>query len=131
PPLAFGTVLPGGGAPVDEWGRLSFRRGFARLLDQPVIGRETARGIGGGRIPGEKKGLAATAPEVELAAVAAPARLGHPAEAAEGREARGVAPDLLERTLSHRVEVKPGKGVGRVARQDEAVGADHDESPPP
>ena len=47
-------------------------------------GREAARGIGGARVARQREGLAAAAAEVDVAPVAALARLGHPRFAAEG-----------------------------------------------
>ena|SRR5215469_1726875 len=62
--------------------------------DPHMIGREVAHRIGCAGIAGERKGLAATAAEVELPTRAACARLLHPCRAAEGVESRRVCPDM-------------------------------------
>src|ERR1700761_3932960 len=58
-----------------------------------VIGGELADRVGPRRVAGELERLAAAAAEVELAAVAAPAGIGHPVRAPEGLEDRGLVPD--------------------------------------
>jgi hypothetical protein len=61
-------------------------RGSHRFGHDPVVGREVADRIRAGGIAGERKCLAAAAAEVDLAAVAAPARFGHPVCAAKALE---------------------------------------------
>src|SRR5580765_3405021 len=92
------------GRSVEERCRPLRGSGLSRRFDEPVVGREMTGGIGGRGIPCEMKGLAAAAAEIDLAPLAAPARLGHPALAAERVEARRVEPDLAERPVLHRVE---------------------------
>ena len=60
-----------------------------------------ADGIGGARLARNQEGLAATAAEVLLAALATFARLPHPARAAKRRKRRRHAPDIAKRVLSY------------------------------
>ena len=60
-----------------------------------------ADGTGGARLARNQEGLAATAAEVLLAALATFARLPHPARAAKRRKRRRHAPDIAKRVLSY------------------------------
>src|SRR4051794_18052456 len=88
-----------------------------RLGHEPVVGSEVADRVGPGGVAGELERLAPAAAEVELAAVAAPARFGHPVRAAEGPEQRRLVPDPGQRVLAH---ARPGQRqvLRRRARQD-------------
>src|SRR5919199_45692 len=90
-------AAPGGGvSPRDQHvrtGRRPLVGGGHRLGHQPVVGREVADRVGAGGVAGELEGLAPAAAEVELAAVAAAAGLGHPVGPAEALEQRGPLPD--------------------------------------
>jgi len=134
PPHPLGTRGRAGKAPVDEWSRLCLRRGFrAAFSIRPVIGRETADGIRGRRIPGEKKGLAATAPR-SRARGRSQLRHGSGIQARprKAEKPRGVAPDLLERTPLSPSRSEARGGYGRRGHgKTRPSGADHDESPPP
>src|SRR5437879_5661434 len=68
----------------------------ASAFDEPVLRRERAGGIGGGRVAGEVKGLTATAAEIDRAPIAALARFGHPGFTAERVEGARMVPDVLE-----------------------------------
>src|ERR1700690_1897948 len=85
--------------------------------DLVVARRKMADRVGGGGIAGERKGLAAAAAEVDVAAGAALARFFHPGRAAEGIEGRRILPDVGERMLAHRPEFEAGDRLGGMARQ--------------
>src|SRR5580704_9580267 len=93
--------------------------------------RKMADRIGGGGVAGERKGLAAAAAEIDVAAVAALARLLHPRRAAEGVEGRRILPDIGERMFAYRPEFKPGDRLGGVARQHFAGGRHVERAPTP
>src|SRR2546427_6391225 len=76
------------------------RRLAAGGLDELVIGRERASGIGRGGVSRQVEGLAAAPAEVDRSPLAAPARLRHPGLAAEGRKAGRGGPQLLDGTLA-------------------------------
>src|SRR5690242_5882743 len=61
--------------------------------------RQRAGRIGVAGIAGQRKGLAAAAAEIDLAELAAFARLGHPAGAAIAVEGLGVLPDPGDRMV--------------------------------
>src|SRR5262245_51899970 len=112
---------------IDEGAGLAARGFRPRLLDQAVVRRQMAHGLGDGGIAGEVKRLTAAATEGDRAPVAAPAGLEHPALAAECLKTRGVAPDVAERTLRHRVEREAGQRVRGMTRKHEPVRTHHDE----
>src|SRR6202035_1349143 len=72
--------------------------------DLVVARRKMADRIGGGGVAGERKGLAAAAAEIDVAAGAALARFFHPRCAAESVERRRILPDVGQRMISHRPE---------------------------
>src|SRR5438105_7364686 len=76
-------------------------QGFlARDLDQPVVRRERAGGIGDPCVAGQVVGLATAAAEVDRAPVAATAWIGHPALAPERVHPLRVVPQIAERTFA-------------------------------
>jgi hypothetical protein len=64
--------------------QLDERRGAMRFLDEMMIGREPARGIGPRGIARQVKRLAAAPAEILSAPLAAATGLGHPSFASEG-----------------------------------------------
>src|SRR3954453_11588770 len=86
--------------------------GAHRLGHQPVVGGEVADRVGPGGVAGERERLAPAAAEVELAAVAAAARLRHPVGAAEAPEQRRLVPDPGQGVLAH-----AGPGQRQVLRR--------------
>jgi hypothetical protein len=69
--------------------RLGARRvvgGLYRIDNDRVVGREMADRVGAGRVPGQVERLATAPAEVDFAALAAAARVCHPAGAAEALE---------------------------------------------
>jgi hypothetical protein len=60
--------------------------GLYRRGDEAVVGREVTDGIGSGRVACQLECLAAASAEIDLAAIAAPAWVGHPACSAEALE---------------------------------------------
>src|SRR5215510_14781896 len=96
---------PTGEIAIDE--AVLFGRGFAfgLLEDRLMQRRERAGRIGIAGIARQRKGLAAAAAEIDLAEVAALARLRHPARAAVAIKGFGVLPDPGDRMiLSYRLE---------------------------
>src|SRR5215475_5128856 len=92
---------------------------LSALEDFLVQRRERAGWIGVAGIAGQRKGLAAAAPEIDLPELAAFARLRHPAGAAIAIKRLRVLPDPGDRMVRpHRQEFKPGDALRRVARQD-------------
>src|SRR3984957_19792890 len=82
--------------------------------DLVVARRKMTDRIGGGSVAGQRKGLAAAAAEIDVAAGAALARFFHPRRAAEGIESRRILPDIGERMLSHRPEFETWDRLGGV-----------------
>ena len=60
--------------------------GLYRRVDEAVVGREVTDGIGSGGVAGQLECLAAASAEIDLAAIAAPAWIGHPVCSAEALE---------------------------------------------
>src|SRR3954467_10429781 len=88
-----------GGEPV---GRSSYLVGRPHpFTPDRVVRRQMADRIGAGGIAGEQERLAAAPAEVDLAAVTASARLGHPGRPPETLEGRRLGPDLCQRVLTH------------------------------
>src|SRR5690606_31849025 len=87
---------------------------------------------GRARVARQREGLASAAAEVDRAAVAAPAGLGHPRLSAEREETLRGGPDVAEGPVADALEAKVRDARGRVARQDEPVRRQVDEpaSPP-
>src|SRR6266516_184354 len=71
-----------------------------RCCDKPVVGGEVADGVGSGRVARQLKCLAAASAEIDLAAVAAPAWVRHPACSAEALEEGGPLPDPCQGVLA-------------------------------
>src|SRR5207244_12528398 len=95
--------------------------GFAlRLLENLLmLRRQRAGRIGVAGIPGQCKGLAAAAAEIDLPELAAFARLRHPGGAAIAVEGFRVLPDPGNRMVrSHRLELETGNAFRGMARQD-------------
>src|SRR5258708_21151507 len=94
--------------------------------------RQRAGGVGIAGVPGERKGLATAAAEIDLAELAALARLLHPAGAAIAVEGFRVLPDPGDRMVgAHRFEFEPGDGLRRMAGQNLAGRRDIEELPAP
>src|SRR6266436_7858367 len=94
------------------------------LLHHMVMRREVADRIGGAGIAGECEGLAAAAAEIDVAALAALARLRQETGAPEGVERGVVFPDLAQRMVFHGPEFEARDRLGRMARQN-AAGRGH------
>src|SRR5438552_1592559 len=90
-----------------------------------------ANRIGGAGIAGKEERLAAAAAEVQLAALTAPARLGHPVSAAEALEYRRGKPDIRQRGLSNVGKLQARNLPRRLTGQDGAIGRDRQEHPAP
>src|SRR5438067_11116567 len=76
-------------------------QGFlARDLDQPVVRRERAGGIGDPGVARQVVGLAAAAAEIDRPPVAATAWIGHPALAPERVHSLRPVPRIAERTFA-------------------------------
>ena len=95
---------------------------------QPGFG---AGRIGGGRIPGDREGLAATSAPIHLPLLAGAAGLRHPVGTAEAVESSGMQPDIAQPSLAHVVEHKPWDGLGGVTGESLARGRDVDEAAAP
>src|SRR5436305_12574300 len=95
--------------------------------------REPADRIRGGRIAREQQRLAATAAPIELlpSQRARPARLLHPVRPPKAREGVGLAPNPLERMLTHVGELEPWDRRRGLARQHISVRSDHHRRPAP
>src|SRR5579864_6046347 len=91
--------------PIDVCRILADRRLF---LDQMMERREMAHGVGRAGIARECEGLAAAAAEIEVAPVAALARLGQKRGAAKCVEGRIVLPDVAQRMVLDRPEFEAG-----------------------
>src|SRR5215467_12337303 len=78
---------------------------------------ELTHRIGRARIAGERKSLAAAAAEIDLAPLAALARLRQKIGAAERREGGRGNPDLLQRMVAHRPELESRDALGGVTGQ--------------
>src|SRR5215468_8519227 len=90
------------------------------LLDHMMVWREMTDRIGGAGVAGEGEGLAAAAAEIDLTALAAPARLGQEIGPAEGIEGGVVLPNLAQRMVFHRPEFETRDRFRRMARQHAA-----------
>src|SRR5215210_1319804 len=66
-----------------------------------MVGREVADRICARGIAGELKRLAAAAAEIDLASIAAPARVRHPLRSPEALEEGRLLPDPGQRALAH------------------------------
>src|SRR6266436_8151103 len=89
-----------------------------------MVRREMADRIGGAGVAGEREGLAAAAAEIDVAALAALARLRQEARAPEGIEGGVMFPDLAQRMVFHRPEFEARDRLGGMARQH-AAGRGH------
>src|SRR5882757_9962168 len=102
------------------------------LEDLLVQRRQRAGRIGIAGIAGQRKGLAATAAEIDFPELAALARLGHPAGAAIAVERLGILPDPGNRMIgAYGFEFEPGDAFSGVAGQDLAGGRNVEELPAP
>src|ERR1700681_1594274 len=86
------------------------------LLHQMMLRREVADRIGGVGGACERKSLAAPAAEIDVAALAALARLGQEAGAAECIEGGILLPDLTQRMVLDGPEFEARDRLGGVAR---------------
>src|SRR5437588_11182928 len=96
-----------------------------------MMGRELTHRIGRARIARECEGLATATAEIDLAPLAASARLGQEVGPAERIEGRRRGPDIDERMLAHRPELEPGYAFRRVAGQHPPGGRDIEGAPAP
>src|SRR5438309_4249165 len=95
--------------------------GFALGLPENllVLRRQRTGGIGVAGIPGQRKGLAAAAAEIDFPELAALAWLRHPGGAAIAVEGFRVLPDPGNRVVrSHRLELETGNAFRGMAGQD-------------
>src|SRR6202012_1309647 len=83
-----------------RWGNRAVGRSHGGGHDLVIRGQLADR-VGPGRVAGQLERLTAAAAEVELAAVTAPAGVGHPVRAPEGLEDRGLLPDPGQGVLAH------------------------------
>src|SRR5690606_11025386 len=95
------------------------------------MGGTRAYGIRVPRVSREEKGLAAAASEVKRALGAGPARILHPALAAEGLEPRRTRPDLGEATRVDAPEFEPFDARGGVSGEHCPVRREDDDAPCP
>src|SRR5262249_29834522 len=114
-------------APVDER-----RRGLGGLAlrdrdERRVPHGLAARRIGRRSVAGDGEGLAAATAEVDLAPLAATARLDHPIRAAELLECLAVQPDLRQRLFAHVVENEARDRLRGMTGQHLAGGRDVDD----
>src|ERR1051325_2395455 len=87
------TCRSGARPPVAEGNELRSRL-LARELDDRVARRQRTDGIGRGGVAGGVECLAAAAAEIDRALLAGPARIGHPALAAERVHPVRVVPQI-------------------------------------
>src|SRR5215470_15427423 len=73
----------------------------SKLDHAVVMRRQVTHRIGRPRVAGDGKGLTAAAAEIDVAPLAARARLRQPVGAAERVEGRRVLPDLGQRMIAH------------------------------
>src|SRR5689334_295838 len=105
---------------------------FGLMEDLFVQRREGAGRIGISRIARQRKGLTAAAAEIDLAEIAALARLRHPAGAAIAVEGFRVLPDPGDGMIgTNRLELQARDALRRVARQDFSGRRDVEELPAP
>jgi len=97
------------------------------VLDAAVMRGLCAHRVGLGRIAGEQVGLTAATAVIDMALVAAAARLAHPAVAAKCVERVAVVPDLLQRALAHVRQREPRQRTRGMTRQRGAVRCDAEE----
>src|SRR5882757_2607184 len=84
---------------IDEFRRRALRL-VQRGLDHAVVRRQRAHRIGAAGIAGQQKGLTAATTPIDLAPVAAAARLGHPVGAAISIEGLRAVPDVGESAVT-------------------------------
>src|SRR5438132_2737781 len=107
------------------------RRLAAGGLDELVIGRERASGIGRGGVSRQEEGLAAAPAEIDRSLLAAPARLRHPGLAAKGHQAGRGRPQLFDGTLANVPEGKSGQRVREQTGEKQPIGRDDHEAAAP
>lgn len=76
------------------------------------MGRQAAHRIGGGRIASEKRSLATTTPEIDMAFGAFTARQWHPGLTSETVEAGRLMPNGFEGLLPDIFKLKVGNSGG-------------------
>src|SRR5690348_14624121 len=111
--------------PEDKWLPGRPRVGIGgphRCGDKPVVGGEVTDRVGSGSVAGQLECLAATSAEIDLAAVAVLAWIGHPACSPETLEEGRPLPDPCQRVLTH---AGAGKGESMCGRTGEYVSVGH------